>query len=362
MFRTIIARLRGSSSEYFLLLAPLAYLAWETVLYAARGPNWIMVVQDLSYNYLLNALNVLNGDPIGSLIHPALTTIGYIAVVTWVVHLFFGSGPLEAAVITDPEFYFSFSAHGTTLLTVLCLYLMGRWAYRGLRSPWLVLLLQSFIFFPPPVSMVLNSYASPESMLVMLVMLQVGLTLRTLDGRLEDAAARRAYVIATAVIGSVAVATKFIALPLLVVPLLVVPTWRSKMYYCLGLGFGVTVSLSPIALVHTHRAQFIQDMFALSRSAASESQSRGVGLRNGPWPRTSARSGALSTHGAYCDPVLPLGLTPVHYRPDNGCDRFHFYACAPEGALPGAVRIDPGHGLRHLPRDRRPALGIIAQY
>lgn len=277
LLRTKKFSLRGMAPEYFLLLAPLAYLAWAAVLYAARGPNWIMVPQDLSYNYLLNALNVLNGDPIGSLIHPALTTIGYIAVVTWAAHLFFGSGPIETAVLADPEFYFLFSAHGTTLLTALCFYLMGRWAYQGLRSPSLVLMLQSFFFFPPPVSMVMNSYASPESLLVMLVMLQVGLTFRTLDGKLEDPSARKAYVIATAVIGSAAVATKFIALPILLLPFLVVPTWRSKMHYCLGLGFGIVVSLSPIALVREHRIQFIQDMRALSQSAISESQSRGVG-------------------------------------------------------------------------------------
>ena len=30
----------------------------------------------------LNGINVLNGDPVGSLIHPAITTIGYIAAVT----------------------------------------------------------------------------------------------------------------------------------------------------------------------------------------------------------------------------------------------------------------------------------------
>ncbi|MBM3272686.1 hypothetical protein FJY94_05465 [Candidatus Kaiserbacteria bacterium] len=257
MFHRIITRLRGSTPEYFLLLAPLAYLAWEAVLYAARGPNWIMVPQDLSYNYLLNGLNVLNDDPIGSLIHPALTTIGYIAAVTWVTHLLFGAGPLDAAVIGDPEFYFSIAAHSVTLLTALCLFLMGRWAYQGLRSRLLVLLVQSFIFLPPPVSMVMNSYASPESMLVMLAMLQIGLTLRALDGRLEDAAARRAYLIATVIIGSAAVATKFIALPLLLAPFLVVPTWRSRVIYCLGLVVGIGVSLSPIALVHAHRVQFI---------------------------------------------------------------------------------------------------------
>jgi len=276
MFHRTLPRPLGSPPEYFLLLAPLAYLVWEAVLYAARGPNWIMVPQDLSYNYLLNGLNVLNGDPIGSLIHPALTTIGYIAAVTWVTHLLFGTGPRDAAVIADPEFYFSIAAHSVTLLTAFCLFLLGRWAYQGLCSRLLALLVQSFVFLPPPVSMVLNSYASPESMLVMLAMLQVGLTLRTLDGRLEDAAARRAYVIATVIIGSAAVATKFIALPLLLAPLLVVPTWRSKVIYCVGLVIGIGVSLSPIALVHAHRVQFIQDMFELSRMAVSESQSRGV--------------------------------------------------------------------------------------
>src|SRR3990172_498961 len=293
MYRRITDHFRGSTSEFFLLLAPLAYLAWEAVLYAARGPNWIMVPQDLSYNYLLNALNVLNGDPIGSLIHPALTTIGYVAAVTWIVHLLFGSGPLAAAVIADPEFYFSFAAHGTTLLTALSLFMMGRWAYQGLRSPWLVLLLQSFVFFPPPVEMVLNSYASPESMLVILAMLQVGLTLRTLDGRLEDTAARQTYVIAMAVISSTAVATKFIALPLLIVPLLVIPTWRSKVSYCLSLGIGIGIVLSPIALVRAHRAQFIADMAALVGSAVSESKSRGVGV-----------SEAITSYVAQIYPIL----------------------------------------------------------
>lgn len=284
MFHKIIARLRaGSASENFLLIAPLAYLIWEALLYRARGPNWVMVPQDLSYNYLLNALNVLNGDPIGSLIHPALTTIGYIAAVTWLAHLFFGSGPLAAAVIGDPEFYFSFSVHGTTLLTALCLYLMGRWAYQGLRSPWLVLLLQSFIFLPPAPSMVLNSFASPESMVFMLAMLQIGLTLRAIDGRLESRAEQRNYITATALIGSAAVATKFIAVPLLIIPFLMLPTWRSKVSYCIAICVGLAISLSPIVLLEAHRTQFALDMKALSMSAVSESQGRGVGATLGSY-------------------------------------------------------------------------------
>jgi len=90
--------------------------------------------QNLSYNYLVNGTNVLNGYPVGTVIHPAITTIGYVPAVTWVTHVLFGKGLIYVAVIGDPEFYFSVSAHSVTLLTALSLYLTGRWAHQGLRS------------------------------------------------------------------------------------------------------------------------------------------------------------------------------------------------------------------------------------
>lgn len=262
----------------FLFIAPALYLVWEAVLYANRGPNWIMFPQDLGYNYLFNGLNLLNGDPLGSLIHPALTTIGFIAGVTWLAHRLFGSGPIDVAAVHDPEFYFAFSVHSTTLLTAICLYLMGRWAYRGLRSPWLVLLLQAFIFLPRPFpSMIMNSFASPESMLVMAALLMTGLTLRTLDGELADAKSRNGYAIWMAIIAAGAVATKFIAVPMLLLPFLVLPGIRARAVYCLSLGAALALAFSPIVLIRAHRAQFIQDMVGLRRSAELESSFRGVG-------------------------------------------------------------------------------------
>ena len=54
-------------------------------IYELRGPHWILFPQDLSYVYLYNGVNLLQGEKVGTLIHPALTQIifsSFIAFVT----------------------------------------------------------------------------------------------------------------------------------------------------------------------------------------------------------------------------------------------------------------------------------------
>jgi len=270
-------RRRRLVGDPWMLAIPALFLIWQILLYQAKGPNWVMIPQDLSYNYLLNGVNALSGIPLGTLIHPALTTVLYMCVVilgTWLVA---GHGSIAESVVADPESYFQVAAHGWTILSTLALWVMGRMALRGLKSRALVVTAQSLILLAPATYAVLNSFASPESMLTALIMIQVGLCLQSLDGRLDDPAQSRHFAILSALIGAAAIATKFLAAPILLAPLILLPTWRGRVVYMVaGVIFGL-IALSPLALPG-HRGQFISDMVALMNSAVSEGQSRGSGF------------------------------------------------------------------------------------
>ena len=79
------------------------------ILYDARGPHWVLDRQDLGYNYLLNGLNFVSGEPLGTLIHPAIIPIVFTGILTFLIYLLVGEGSLVGSVIGNAEFYFTWT-------------------------------------------------------------------------------------------------------------------------------------------------------------------------------------------------------------------------------------------------------------
>ncbi len=258
----------------WLAVLPFVLVGWLLYLDHVRGPNWIMVPQDLSYNYLFNAVNVLNGDAIGSLIHPAITTIYFYAALIFGTHAFYGTGDIARAVVANPEKYFEVIAHAHTALLGLSSFAMGLLCWRGLKSVRLAMLVQTTPFFFPPVVMILNGYGGPESLVLCLAMIQIGLVVRALDGRLSTDTGRWIFAIQSAIICAAIVATKLHAIPILAIPAMMLPTFRRR--FQMGAIFGILSLglLSPIFLIPENLAQAKVDAVELIRTMRAEAAER----------------------------------------------------------------------------------------
>ena len=90
---------------FSILLIPLIYLLLQSTLLDLKGPSWILMPQDLGYNYLFNGLNFLNFSQIGTLIHPALIQIIFHGVLSLIIFTINGTGNFVENVIIYAENY-----------------------------------------------------------------------------------------------------------------------------------------------------------------------------------------------------------------------------------------------------------------
>ena len=104
-----IKNINKSIYNYFLIIIPIIYSFFYKYIEIIKGPSWIMVPQDLGYVYLINAINFLNFEPIGTLIHPGLSVVYIASFVIGIMALtgFKGDSLLLESALSNPELYFS---------------------------------------------------------------------------------------------------------------------------------------------------------------------------------------------------------------------------------------------------------------
>ncbi|WP_085444445.1 discoidin domain-containing protein [Magnetofaba australis] len=285
----------------------LLWFGSQILLFLIKGPNWVLIPQDLGYNYLFNGVNILRGDAAGTLIHPAITTIYYYAGLTWLIYQLFGAGELAAWVVGHLEFTSQCISYFTAFLGMLAFYVAGVLVWRGTGSVWLALLLLAQGFIHRPDSMVLNSFGAPESFLYLLAMLLAGVSALRLRAESQPPQPERVYLLLSSLICATALATKFTAAPFVLLPLLALRGWRHRLQFlALCAVWGLFYAL-PILLEPLNRAQFIEDLFSLvattrnERAAAAAQTDTGVSILHlfddvGLWAMaliTAAMLGAL---------------------------------------------------------------------
>ena len=94
--------LRLHRNQWIALIVPICYIGVQLYLRAEAGPLWQWNLLDPAYFYLLDALNILSGDPPGHIYHPGVTVHTYGATTIGLASLFV-EGSIVSAVLAELE-------------------------------------------------------------------------------------------------------------------------------------------------------------------------------------------------------------------------------------------------------------------
>src|SRR5215471_19762533 len=108
-----------------ILLVSLAVGIFSLVVGHARGPAWLAFSYDLEYQYLLNALNLLEGAPPGHTRNPGTPVQVFGAALVGLVHALVGAGRVRADVLARPEWFLTVVSSGLMVAHVAVTAVLG---------------------------------------------------------------------------------------------------------------------------------------------------------------------------------------------------------------------------------------------
>ena len=217
---------RVGRRAWVVLVLPIG-LAWTLfLLRAGAGPFWQWNLLDPSYFYLLDALNLANGDAPAHVFHPGITVQAFGALVLGGMSLLTG-GDVTAAVLDDPERYLRGLSDAMIVLNALALVLVGL-AGRRAFGAWLPGLVCQLAPFMSTIVLKHAFLPKPESFLVFATSLLIALVLLCL--RPGDGAAN-CLALGFGVVAGFVAATKITAVPVLILPLFLLRDAKSWTVY-----------------------------------------------------------------------------------------------------------------------------------
>ena len=227
----------GLAAYGTLLVLPVCFAGVAWLLRAEAGPMWQFNLLDPAYFYLLDALNLLNGDPPGHIYHPGVTVQSFGALMIALKGLF-SDGTAVAGALADPEAALRWMSSGFILLNATALFVLGVVALRvlGEHLPALVCQLAPFM------STIVAKHAflpRPESMLVFATLALMTLAVAALRVDL-DGKGRARLAAGFGVVAGFTLATKFTAAPVLILPFFVLRGWRPALIYA-GVGIAAFI-------------------------------------------------------------------------------------------------------------------------
>jgi hypothetical protein len=206
---------------------------------------------DPDYIYLVNALNLLKGKPVGHVDNPGTTVMEMSAVILAAASAFDGhhDRSLVEWVIQDPDRYIQLIRVIFIVLIALLLLLLGWVGWKKTNSPWLALIIQFTPFLSANVLEHVWTKVSPEPVLFMVSTLLVMVLLYYLYDSGRDS---WKYVILFALLSGFGLATKATYFPLFFIPLLRLRGWLRKSLFILGTIVTFVVFTSPAIPEYRH--------------------------------------------------------------------------------------------------------------
>jgi len=260
--------------HFLLLVLPTIFIIYLFYLLNAKGPAWIMQPQDLGYTYLISAVNILQSDPVGVFIHPAITVIGFFAFVTQVLFLLSDKESLIDDVLMNTDYYFNTSVYISIFLCGLANYLMGLLTFNTFKKYSYIFVLQSFFLIPSPENLILNSFASPECFLVIISMLLVGFIIKLAETYKFETNNIYIILLLGTFFSGFALATKFIATPFLSSFFFMSKGIKRKIYFCVFLLISLLMTFGLLFLTDAYKILF-DNATALIKSLDLERSTRG---------------------------------------------------------------------------------------
>ncbi|MDD5693728.1 MAG: hypothetical protein PHD61_00280 [Bacteroidales bacterium] len=206
---------------------------------------------DPDYIYLVNALNLLKGQPVGHVDNPGTTVMEMSAAILAAASVFDGhhDQSLLERVIRDPDHSIQLIRITFIVMIMLLLLLLGWVAWKKTGSLWNALILQITPFLSANVLEHVWTKVSPEPVLFMVSTLLVIVLLYYLYDPERDS---WKYVILFALVSGFGLATKATYFPLFFIPLLRLRGWSRKALFILGTAVTFVVFTSPAIPEYRH--------------------------------------------------------------------------------------------------------------
>ena len=225
-----------------LLALPLAFLIVSLLMRNNAGPFWLWSNLDPDYWYLIDSLNMVNGDWPKHIAHPGTTLQFMGAVLIKLLHPFASLEEVNTLVLTNPEQYLTTIGRGLITLNTVTLILVGMIGYLVFRDLTAALLLQMGPFLSKLIFK-WTLHVSPEPLLVTTVIALSMVTILALrEGQLEKNRTR--YVVAFAIIAGFGMATKVTSAGLYLLPIILLWNLRANVQYgLLSIAFIIVFTL-----------------------------------------------------------------------------------------------------------------------
>lgn len=224
---------------------PVVFLIVSLVMRHHAGPFWLWSNLDPDYWYLIDSLNLVNGDWPKHIAHPGTTLHAIGALMIKVMHPFATSEEINQQVLTNPEAYLTLISRGLILLNTLALTVVGLVGYRVFGELTPALLLQTGPFLSKLIFK-WTLHVSPEPLLVTTVIALAIVTLLALrEGQLDNHRTR--YAIAFAIIAGFGIATKVTSAGMSLLPLFLLGNVRSIILYSVAIAASIILFSLPAA-------------------------------------------------------------------------------------------------------------------
>jgi hypothetical protein len=243
LFREI--RALPASRQITLLALPLVFLIISLLMRHNAGPFWLWSNLDPDYWYLIDSLNMVNGDWPKHIAHPGTTLQWIGALLIKGMHPFSSAEDINHMVLTNPEHYLTLIGRGLVALNTIALIIVGMVGYLVTRDLTTAMLLQMGPFLSKLVFK-WTLHVSPEPLLVTTVIALAIITLLALrEGQLEQN--RYRYAIAFGIIAGFGMVTKITSAGLYLLPLILLWNVRAIALYGIVSVFAIVVFSLPAA-------------------------------------------------------------------------------------------------------------------
>lgn len=228
-----------------LLILPVLFLLFGIFFNRTHYAN------DPDYIYLVNALNLLKGQPVGHVDNPGTTVMEMSAATLAATSAFDGhhDHSLVERVIQDPDRYIQLIRVTFIVLIALLLLLLGWVGWKKTGSLWHALIFQFTPFLSANVLEHVWTKVSPEPVLFMVSTLLVIVLLYYLYDPGRDS---WKYVVLLALMSGFGLATKATYFPLFFIPLLRLRGWTRKSLFILGTAATFVIFTSPAIPEYGH--------------------------------------------------------------------------------------------------------------
>jgi hypothetical protein len=234
---------------------PLLWLGLATVFATAAGRFF---PYDPDFYYLLSALDLAEWRSIGMFHHPGTTTEILGALIIRLAQAFSqDDGGVQAAVLSDPEYYLALINAVSALVIAGGLLALGLSARRTTQSVRLAVWLQLSVFLAPVAITETASRFKAEPFLLLASVMFIAVTVAFLRG--PEVSGRR-FALGFAAVCGFGLATKFTFVSVAIAPLIMLGDRRSRLWFVGGTMVATIIGTLPIADSYLKFATWMYDV------------------------------------------------------------------------------------------------------